>query len=76
MTAAALLTKLQVDSQSVILNAERGLASPAVSMLRVAFEALVLLTLVAEDSTFGPGRVGVGSFDDTGEFRHVVVTGR
>jgi hypothetical protein len=32
--------------------------------------------LVAEDSTFGPGRVGVGSFDDTGEFRHVVVTGR
>lgn len=52
MTAAALLTKLQVDSQSVILNAERGLSGPAVSMLRVAFEALVLLTLVAEDSTF------------------------
>lgn len=52
MTGAALLTKLQVDIQSVILNAERGMGSPAVSMLRVAFEALVLLTLVAEDSTF------------------------
>lgn len=52
MTGAALLTNIQVDIQSVILNAERGLGGPAVSMLRVAFEALVLLTLVAEDATF------------------------
>jgi hypothetical protein len=32
--------------------------------------------LVANDSTLGTGRVGVGSFDDTGEFRNIVVTGR
>jgi hypothetical protein len=32
--------------------------------------------LVASDTTLGTGRVGVGSFDDTGEFRRIVVTGR
>lgn len=31
--------------------------------------------MVATDTTLGWGRVGVGSFDDTAEFRHVVVTG-
>jgi len=31
--------------------------------------------MVATDKTLGWGRVGVGSFDDTAEFRHVVVTG-
>lgn len=52
MTGAALLSKLQADVQAVLLSAERGLTGPAVAMLRVAFEALVLLTLVAEDRTF------------------------
>ena len=31
--------------------------------------------MVATDTTLAWGRVGVGSFDDTAEFRHVVVTG-
>jgi hypothetical protein len=32
--------------------------------------------LTATDKTLGWGRVGVGSFDETGEFRNVEVTGR
>ena len=31
--------------------------------------------MIASDTTLGWGRVGVGSFDDTAEFRNVVVTG-
>lgn len=31
--------------------------------------------LEAVDTTIRPGRVGLGSFDDTGEFRNIVVTG-
>lgn len=31
--------------------------------------------LQATDTTIGRGRVGVGSFDDTGEFRNIVVKG-
>jgi hypothetical protein len=32
--------------------------------------------MTARDTTIGAGRVGVGSFDDTAEFRSVVVQGR
>lgn len=52
MTATGLLMKLQNDTQSVILLAERGLPVQAMSMLRVAFEALVRLELVHEDPEF------------------------
>jgi hypothetical protein len=31
--------------------------------------------LQATDTTIVRGRVGLGSFDDTGEFRHIVITG-
>ncbi len=31
--------------------------------------------LQANDTSIRAGRVGLGSFDDTGEFRNVVVTG-
>jgi hypothetical protein len=31
--------------------------------------------MVATDTTLAWGRAGVGSFDDTAEFRHIVVSG-
>lgn len=40
--------------------------------IKVWFDAQ--LVLEASDKTFAKGRIGLGSFDDLGAFRHVVVT--
>ncbi|GIW88831.1 MAG: hypothetical protein KatS3mg108_3155 [Isosphaeraceae bacterium] len=46
-------------------------------MIRVYFDAMDRPVMTARDSTLrGPGRVGVGTFDDTAQFRRIRVRGR
>lgn len=51
----------------------RDPASGAIEVFRADQKAPVLR---AQDSTFASGRVGFGSFDDTGEFREIVIEGQ
>ncbi|MBK8974428.1 MAG: hypothetical protein IPM29_00735 [Planctomycetes bacterium] len=44
--------------------------------IRVWFDDLQSPIMEAEDATLGAGRIGFGSFDDTGVFRDVSVVGR
>lgn len=43
--------------------------------IRVFFDDLSEPVMEAVDSTFGPGRVGIGSFDDTGDFQEIRLWG-
>jgi hypothetical protein len=43
--------------------------------IAVYMDRMKLPVLEAVDTTIGCGRVGFGSFDDTGEFRHIIVRG-
>jgi hypothetical protein len=44
--------------------------------IEVYFDDMKTPIMVAHDKTFAHGRIGVGSFDDTGQFRDIVVWGR
>jgi hypothetical protein len=48
---------------------------PAVGRIDVFVDGSKTPALTATDTTIRAGRVGLGSFDETGEFRNVVVTG-
>ncbi len=48
---------------------------PATGRIEVYVDGGTDPIMVATDRTLGSGRAGVGSFDDTAEFRNVVVTG-
>lgn len=48
---------------------------PSIGRIEVYVDNRAEPIMVATDSTLGWGRVGVGSFDDTAEFRRVVVRG-
>lgn len=54
----------------------RVVRTPATGRLEVYFDAGREPIMVATDTTLRSGRAGVGSFDDTAEFRKVVVSGR
>ncbi len=54
----------------------RVVRTPATGRLEVYFDARREPIMVATDTTLRSGRAGVGSFDDTAEFRNVVVSGR
>ncbi len=45
------------------------------SRIRVWFDDMDTPVMEADDATFGVGRIGVGSFDDSGRFRNLRVTG-
>jgi hypothetical protein len=55
------------------LRLERNAAT---GRIEVFFDNAKTPFLSATDTTLASGRVGVGSFDETGEFRNLVVTGR
>jgi len=44
-------------------------------MIRVYFDDLQTSVMEAKDTTFGPGQIGFGSFDDTARFDDVVIEG-
>jgi hypothetical protein len=48
---------------------------PASGRIDVFVDDLTKPAMSAVDTTIRSGRVGVGSFDETGEFRNIVVTG-
>jgi hypothetical protein len=48
---------------------------PATGRIEVYVDGRAEPIMVATDRTLGSGRAGVGSFDDTAEFRNVVVSG-
>jgi hypothetical protein len=48
---------------------------PASGCIDVFVDDLTKAAMSAVDTTIRSGRVGVGSFDETGEFRNIVVTG-
>jgi len=48
---------------------------PATGRIEVYVDGRADPIMVATDRTLGSGRAGVGSFDDTAEFRNVVVSG-
>jgi hypothetical protein len=43
--------------------------------IEVYFDDMKTPVMIAEDKTFTTGRVGVGSFDDTGQFDHIALYG-
>jgi hypothetical protein len=49
---------------------------PATGRIEVYVDGGSTPIMVATDRTHGSGRAGVGSFDDTAEFRNIVVSGR
>lgn len=53
----------------------RLVRTPATGRLEVFVDDRASPIMVATDTTLAWGRVGVGSFDDTAEFRQVVVSG-
>ena len=53
----------------------RLVRTPATGLLEVYVDTRTEPIMIATDRTLGWGRVGLGSFDDTAEFRSVVVTG-
>jgi len=53
----------------------RLVRTPGTGRIEVYVDGRTEPIMVATDKTLAWGRVGVGSFDDTAEFRHVVVTG-
>ena len=55
------------------LKLERSTTSGSI---RVFFDNAATPMLSVSDKTITSGRIGVGSFDETGEFRNFVVTGR
>ncbi len=65
-------TSRLMDQQWHRVRVERDTMSGAI---RVFFDADVAPMLSAVDRTFTSGRVGVGSFDETGEFRNLEVRG-
>ena len=73
----------RIDSRSAVApltdqvwHRARVVRTPASGRLEVYFDAGPEPIMVATDTTLRSGRAGVGSFDDTAEFRHVVVSGR
>ncbi|WP_406694105.1 hypothetical protein V5E97_23955 [Singulisphaera sp. Ch08] len=44
-------------------------------LIQVYFEDMTIPAMTAQDKTFGHGRIGVGSFDDTGQFDSIQVWG-
>jgi hypothetical protein len=52
----------------IVRNADTG-------KIEVFFDDMENPVMVAEDKTFTTGRVGVGSFDDTGQFDHIALYG-
>ena len=44
-------------------------------MIRVYFDDMHTAIMEAKDTTFGPGQVGFGSFDDTARFDDIIITG-
>ena len=44
-------------------------------MIRVFFDDMHTAIMEAKDTTFGPGQVGFGSFDDTARFDDIIITG-
>ncbi|WP_157898843.1 hypothetical protein [Luteitalea pratensis] len=72
----------RIDSRSEIAplvdqewHRVRLVRTAATGRLEVHVDERTEPIMIATDKTLGWGRVGVGSFDDTAEFRHVVVTG-
>jgi hypothetical protein len=53
----------------------RLVRTPATGRLEVFVDGAAAPIMVATDTTLAWGRAGVGSFDDTAEFRHIVVSG-
>jgi hypothetical protein len=53
----------------------RLVRTPATGRLEVFVDGGAAPIMVATDTTLAWGRAGVGSFDDTAEFRHIVVSG-
>jgi len=49
--------------------------SAATGLIRVYFDDLENPVMEAKDTTFGPGQIGFGSFDDTARFDDVVIEG-
>lgn len=50
----------------IVRRAERG-------TIEVYFDDMRTPAMTAVDTTFGSGRVGIGSFDDTGQFDNIIV---
>ena len=53
----------------IVRNADSG-------KIEVFFDDMDTPVMTAEDKTFTSGRVGVGSFDDTGQFDHIALYGK
>lgn len=47
----------------------------AAGTTRVFFDDMSTPAMEAKDTTFGPGQIGIGSFDDIGRFDDIVLTG-
>jgi hypothetical protein len=49
---------------------------PATGRIEIFMDGSAAPVLKAIDKTIAAGRIGFGSFDETGEFRNIVITGR
>ncbi|WP_239489710.1 hypothetical protein [Luteitalea sp. TBR-22] len=56
-------------------HAARVVRTPSTGRIEVFVDDMTTPIMLATDATLAWGRAGVGSFDDTAEFRNVVVTG-
>ena len=48
---------------------------PSDGTIEIYFDDMTKPVMTAKDKTFGPGRIGVGTFDDTADFDDIVIRG-
>jgi len=48
---------------------------PSDGTIEIYFDDMAKPVMTAKDKTFGPGRIGVGTFDDTADYDDIVVRG-
>ena len=63
------------DQFKTMQDMESATRDPASGRIAVFVDGATTPALEANDTTLKDGRVGLGSFDETGQFRNVVVTG-
>ena len=53
----------------------RVVRKPSTGEIAIYFDDMAKPVMTASDKTFGPGRIGVGTFDDTADWDEIVVRG-
>jgi hypothetical protein len=48
---------------------------PSDGTIEIYFDDMTKPVMTAKDKTFGPGRIGIGTFDDTADYDDIVIRG-